>query len=115
MHLRLHCVWQVKEPCADRFCVDPANPLTRWGDGRRDVDDPHASAAAGSRAARAARAARGALGLGLLACSLLLGAAGQARAARPPHVQSKSVACTRVRGAAQDGTVRGGSHERDPT
>ena len=71
--------WQVKKPCDDRFCVDPANPTTRWGDGERDADDPHASAAAGSRAARAARAARGALGLGLLACSLLLGAAGPAR------------------------------------
>jgi len=86
-------VWQVKKPCDDRFCVDPANPVGRWGDGRRDADDPHASAAAGSRAARAARAARGALGLGLLVCSLLLGAAGQARAARPPHVRRRSVAC----------------------
>ena len=25
--------WQVKKPCDDRFCVDPANPTTRWGDG----------------------------------------------------------------------------------
>ena len=110
--------WQVKKPCDDRFCVDPANPTTRWGDGERDADDPHASAAAGSRAARAARAARGTLGLGLLACSLLLGAAGPARAARPLHGRScTSLACAYVRGAARapDGTIRGGSHERGPS
>ena len=107
--------WQVKKPCDDRFCVDPANPTTRWGDGERDADDPHASAAAGSRAARAAR---GALGLGLLACSLLLGAAGPARAAQPLHGRScTSLACAYVRGAARapDGTIRGASHERGPS
>ena len=95
--------WQVKKSCDDRFCVDPANPTTRWGDGERDADDPHASAAADSRASRAARAARGALGLGLLACSLLLGAAGPATSL-----------CAYVRGAARapDGTIRGGSHAR---
>ena len=73
---------ELKLPCTDRFCVDPANPLTRWGDGRRDPDDPHTSAGASSRAARAARAACSALSLGVLACALLLGSAGHASSAR---------------------------------